>query len=179
PVAMPWLDEVSAVLVAYFGGEEMGPGVAAVLTGEADPGGRLPITYPRELADTPAWPHYAPVDGVQHYGEGLLMGYRGFDAAGTEPLFPFGHGLSYGATEWGAAEVSSTEVTAGDDVTVTVPVTASGERPATEVVQVYLRAVDSPVERAPKELAAFTKAVIPAGETATVEVVVPGRAFRR
>ena len=112
PVAMPWIDDVAAVLVASFGGMEMADALVDVLTGVSDPGGRLPITYPVRLEDTPAWPHYRPVDGVQQYGEGLLMGYRGFEAAGVAPQFPFGHGLSYGEVEWGEPEVSTTDVRA-------------------------------------------------------------------
>ena len=179
PVAMPWVDDVAAVLVAPFGGQETGPGVAAVLVGEADPGGRLPITYPRRLEDTPAWPHYAPVDGQQVYGEGLLMGYRGYDATGTQPLFAFGHGLSYGTSTWGEASLSADELSPGDAVGVTLTVTATGDRPATEVVQVYVAPIDPPVERAPKELAAWTKLVVAPGATERVTVAVPATAFRR
>lgn len=179
PVAMPWIDDVAAVLVAYFGGQEMGPAVADVLVGLADPGGRLPITYPRQLADTPAWPHYTPVDGVQTYGEGILMGYRGFDAAGRQPLFPFGHGLSYGTSSWGAASLSADTIAADEPVTVELEITAAGDRAATEVVQVYLAALDSPVERAPKELAAWAKVVVAPDTAERVTITVPPTAFRR
>ncbi len=177
PVAMPWVDDVAAVLVAYFGGQEMGPAVADVLVGTADPGGRLPLTYPRRLEDTPAWPHYAPVDGAQEYGEGLLMGYRGYDASGTEPLFPFGHGLSYGTCTWGEATLSAS--TEGGGFTVSLDVTGNATRSATAVVQVYLAALDPPVDRAPKELAAWTKVVIAPGVTEHVAVDVPEAALRR
>jgi beta-glucosidase len=178
PVSMPWVEEVAGVLVAYFGGSEMARGVADVLAGDADPGGRLPITYPKALEDTPTWRWYAPVDGVQHYGEGLLMGYRGFDAAGTEPLFPFGHGLSYGATTWGEGSLSSSAVDAGADVELTVPVEATGERSATVVVQAYLSGPDGH-GRAPKVLAGFAKAVVEPGSEEAIVVRVPSEAFRR
>ena len=179
PVAMPWVDDVAAVLIAYFGGQETGPGVTAVLVGDSDPGGRLPITYPRRLEDTPAWPNYAPVDGVQTYGEGLFVGYRGFDASGTEPLFPFGHGLSYGRSEWFDAAVSRSSIRAGDGVTVSLAVVATGDRDATEVVQVYLTRPVTGVDRPPKELVAWSKVVVPAGVSKTVDVEVPAQAFRR
>lgn len=178
PVAMPWVDDVAAVLLAYFGGNEMADGVTDVLLGEADPGGRLPITYPRALEDTPAWRWYAPVDGVQHYGEGLLMGYRGFDAAGTEPLFAFGHGLSYGTAEWREASLSSAAIDAGEGLTVEVPVRGTGDRDATVVVQAYLSGPDG-FDRAPKVLGGFAKAVVPAGQDRTVSVRIPPEAFRR
>lgn len=180
PVAMPWIDDVAAVVLAYFGGQETGPGVAAVLTGDADPGGRLPVTYPRRLEDTPAWPHYAPVAGVQRYTEGLLMGYRGFDAGGIEPLFPFGHGLSYGTSTWSPARLAAATVDVGEPVVVEVDVTNTGDRPVTEVVQVYVVRPDAVrAGRPPKELAAWTKAVVGAEERTTVTVEVPATAFRR
>ena len=179
PVAMPWISDVASVLLAWFGGQETGPGVADVLVGDADPGGRLPITYPRALEDTPAWPHYAPVDGVQRYGEGLLVGYRGFDAAGTAPLFPFGHGLSYGTSRWSPASLSSPSVAAGDRVTVRLEVSSTGDRAVTDVVQVYVAAVDPPVVRPPKELVAWRKLVLDPGEAADVAIDLGPHAFRR
>ncbi|HAP75314.1 MAG TPA: glycosyl hydrolase, partial [Acidimicrobiaceae bacterium] len=98
PVSMPWLHEVAAVLQVWFPGEEMGEAIADVLTGVAEPGGRLPITFPKALDDTPAFAHY-PGDGVRtRYAEGLLIGHRWYQAQGIEPLFSFGHGLGY--TEW-------------------------------------------------------------------------------
>ena len=179
PVAMPWVDEVDAVLVASFAGEETGPAVAAVLVGDADPGGRLPISYPRRLEDCPAWPHYRPVAGTQTYGEGRFMGYRGHDASGVEPLWPFGHGLSYGTSRWEGARLSTSGVAAEAEgsVTVAVDVTATGERPATEVVQVY--ATHPCPEMPPKALVAFARTVVPPGTTTTVSVDVPVASLRR
>jgi len=178
PVAMPWIDDVAAVLVGWFGGIEMADAVVDVLLGEVDPGGRLPITFPKALEDTPAWPWYEPVDGVQRYGEGLLMGYRGFDAAGTEPLFPFGHGLSYGDAQWGEPRLSAEAIAAGEGVEVHLPLRATGERDATVVVQVYLAGPDG-ADRAPKSLAGFAKAVVAAGPEQTVTVTLPPEPFRR
>ena len=172
PVAMPWRDEVDAILVAHFGGTAMGEGVADVLVGDVDPGGRLPTTWPHRLEDAPAWPHYLPVDGVQAYGEGLAMGYRGHPA----PLFPFGHGLSYGDAIWQDADVPAS-VVAGEDLELHVPVEATGDRDATVVVQAYLGpTVDGdPAMR----LAGFTKAVVRAGDTDRIPVTVPAASFRR
>jgi beta-glucosidase len=182
PVAMPWIDDVAGVVVCWFGGNEMADGVTDVLLGETDPGGRLPITFPKALEDTPAWRWYEPVDGVQHYGEGLHMGYRGFDATGTEPLFPFGHGLSFGQADWGTAtapgEITAADLEAGHEVTVTVPLRAGGERDATVVVQAYLAGPVSD-DRPPKVLGGFAKAVVPAGASVDVDIVLPAEAFRR
>ena len=184
PVAMPWIDEVDAVLVTYFGGYEMGRGVADVLFGDVDPGGRLPVTYPRALEDTPAWEHYAPVDGRQHYREGLGMGYRGFLGSGRPPLFPFGHGLSYGTAEWGEPSVSRAEITphdleAGAEIEVVVPVRSSGTRAPTVVVQGYLSATDPPVVRPPLELAAWHKTVVDPGHEVPCRLRFGREAFRR
>jgi beta-glucosidase len=179
PVAMPWVDDVAAILIASFGGLETGPGVAAVLAGDADPGGRLPITYPRALDDTPAWPHYRPVEGAQVYGEGLFVGYRGFDRAGVTPLFPFGHGLSYGASVWSAATLSAPTIDADGTVTVRLVVENCGDRDVTDVVQVYVCPCDPPVERPAKELAAWRKVVTAPGGVTDVAIDVTSRAFRR
>jgi beta-glucosidase len=183
PVSMPWVDDVAGVLLAYFGGSEMGVGIADVLAGEVDPGGRLPITYPEALEDTPAWPWYEPVDGVQHYGEGLLMGYRGFDAAGTAPLFPFGHGLSYGAAVWDSVRarppaLAGADIESGAGLVLEVPVRATGDRDTTVVVQAYL-AGPAGQGRPPKVLGGFAKAVVAAGTERVVTVAVPAEAFRR
>lgn len=174
PVAMPWADEVDAVLWVAFAGQETGPAAAAVLAGDADPGGRLPITHPVHLDDLPATAHHAPVDGVQTYGEDLAVGYRGLDTTGTAARWPFGHGHSYGTTTW-----TEIEAIAADDgtVAVSVLVTNTGERPATDVVQVYLHEdVDG---RPPKRLVGFAKVVTHVGEQRRVRAVVPAAALRR
>ena len=179
PVAMPWADSVAAIVIPFFGGMEMGDAVADVLLGTADPGGRLPTTFPHRLEDAPAWAHYAPVDGVQRYDEGFSIGYRGHDRTGVAPLFPFGHGLSYGSAAWGEASASATSIGAGGSVTVTVPVTADGDRDATVVVQGYVAPIDPPVEREPKTLRTWRKVVVPAGTTTEVTLTFDATAFRR
>lgn len=177
PVAMPWVDEVGAVLVPFFGGLELGPAVADVLVGDVDPGGRLPTTFPRTLDDTPAWPFYAPVGGRQTYGEGLEMGYRGFVARGLEPLFAFGHGLSYGDVTWGKATsdadtIAVADLEAGGEVVIEVPLTSVGRRPATAVVQAYV--VGEVVQ-----LKAFDKHEMAAGAHATARLRLGWTSFRR
>lgn len=175
PVAMPWADDVAAIVLAYFGGIETGPGLTDVLLGVADPGGRLPTTYPRRLEDTPAWASYAPVDGVQTYREGMQMGYRGFEALGVEPLFPFGHGLSYGTSNWGPATLSSDSIAEGEPVTVSLTIENTGDRAVTEVVQVYIAARGD----TPMKLSAFQKLSVEPGDSAAVTMVVRADAFRR
>jgi beta-glucosidase len=179
PVAMPWLDDVAAVLLPFFGGQEAAPALVDVLTGAVDPGGRLPISFPKRLEDAPAMAHYQPVDRRQTYGEGFGVGYRGHDRSGVPPLFPFGHGLSYGDATWGEPEVTATHVPADGQITVTVPVRATGPRDATVVVQGYVAPVAPPVDREPKALRAWAKAVVPAGTTRRVTLRFGPHAFRR
>ena len=179
PIAMPWANEVAAIVIPFFGGMEMAEAVADVLLGDADPGGRLPVTFPHRLEDAPAWPHYAPVDGVQRYDEGFAIGYRGHDRTGVEPLFPFGHGLSYGDAAWGEATASTTTLAPDGSITVTVPVTATGTRDATVVVQGYVAPIDPPVDREPKALRTWSKRVVPAGRTVDVALTFTADHFRR
>ena len=179
PVAMPWLDDVAAVLLPFFGGQEMAPALADILVGATDPGGRLPISFPRTLEDCTAMAHYQPEDRRQVYGERFAIGYRGHDLTGTAPLLAFGHGLSYGDAEWVTPEASETRISADGAVVVTVPLRALGPRDATVVVQGYVAPVDSPVEREPKALRAWAKTVVAAGTTDTVTLRFDSRAFRR
>ena len=102
PVTMPWVDAPAAVLQTWFGGQEMAGALADVLTGAADPGGRLSMTFPRRIEDTPAFGNFPGEDGEVRYGEGLLVGYRWYDTRRLPTLFPFGHGLSYSSFEIGA-----------------------------------------------------------------------------
>ena len=178
PVTMDWAadddpDAAPAILTSFFAGQEQAEGLVDVLLGVADPGGRLPTTVPKRLADHPAFVHHRPDHdstgaGTQRYGEGLFMGYRGYDARDLAPRFAFGHGLSYGAAEWGAPSVSDTSITRDGSVTVSVPVTATSSRDATVVVQGYVAPVAPSAQRPPKELKAWTKAVVAAGTTVPV-----------
>ena len=102
---MPWLNDVAAVLQVWFPGEEFGEALADVLLGVAEPGGRLPVTIPRQLSDTPAFTHHPGRDGRAVYGEGLLIGHRWYDAPAIPPAFGFGHGLGYTTWDLGAAQV--------------------------------------------------------------------------
>ena len=180
PVTMDWADPDSsgtapAILTSFFAGQEQAEALVDVLLGVSDPGGRLPTSVPKRLADHPAYLHHQPDHdstgaGTQRYSEGLFMGYRGYDARGLATRFPFGHGLSYGSTEWGEPTTSATSVTAGQAVTVTVPITAAGDRDATVVVQGYVAPFEPSALRPPKELKAWTKLVVPAGSTSDVDV---------
>ena len=169
PVAMePWLDKVPAVLEAFFPGQECGTAIASVLFGSVNPSGKLPDTFPRCLEDNPAFANYPGKKGRVLYGEGIFVGYRHYDAREIEPLFPFGHGLSYTSFKYSNLKVSPAKARAGDKIKVSVDVKNTGKVPGKEVVQVYVSDIVSSVPRPPKELKAFKKVALSPGETKTV-----------
>jgi beta-glucosidase len=174
---MPWAEEVGAVLQVWFGGQEMASAVADVLVGDDEPGGRLPVTFPTRLEDTPAYPTFPGERSELRYGEGLLVGYRWYEGRRIGVTFPFGHGLSYTTFVLGTPVLSTDAVAPGDEVGVTVPVTNTGGRAGTEVVQCYVAPPPGELFRPAKELKAFAKIALGPGETGTVALVLDGRAF--
>lgn len=164
PVELPWRDEVAAVLLSWFPGQEGGAALADVLTGDREPGGRLPTTW-GALTDAPVT-RVTPTDGELPYSEGVFIGYRAWEKEGRTPSYPFGHGLGYTDWTYGTAEA---EASREDGVTVTVRVTNSGARAGREVVQAYLAPVAPDPDRPARWLAAF--AGIEAGPGETVEAV--------
>jgi beta-glucosidase len=169
PIAMSrWIDEVPAVLYAWYGGQEVGHAVGDLLFGRAVPSGKLPITFPKRIEDSTAHGNYPGVDRRVRYAEGIFVGYRGFDRNGVEPLFPFGHGLSYTTFTYGALQVSRSTVNPGGTLEVSVQVRNAGSRPGAEVVQLYLRDVESSLPRPPKELKGFQRVELGAGEARTL-----------
>jgi len=178
PVLMPWAVHVAAVLYAWLPGQEMGGALADVLLGRAEPRGRLPVTMPAAEADVPVL-RAAPRDGVLSYDEGLFIGYRGYDANGTSPLFPFGHGLGYTTWAYESAVAVTAEVAPGADLELRVTVRNTGPRPGREVVQAYLAGPPADPARPARVLAAFGAATAAPGECAEVSLLVPARAFAR
>jgi beta-glucosidase len=177
PVLMPWVDAVPAILQAWYPGEEDGNVVASLLFGDANPSGKLPITFPKQDADVPAntRAQYPGVNGIATYSEGVFMGYRHYDARAIEPLFPFGHGLSY--TSFDMHDLSVSPGLPGY-VTATAQVTNTGTRSGSEVVQVYVeRPSDPAVPQPPRQLAGFAKVTLAPGETKQVTVRLVPRAF--
>ncbi|RFU84549.1 glycosyl hydrolase [Streptomyces triticagri] len=176
PVELPWRAAAGAVLLCWFPGQEAGAGLADVLFGRAEPGGRLPTTWGAELADVPVV-RTGPEAGVLAYGEGLHIGYRGWLRAGREPAYWFGHGLGY--TSWSYERIEVPAVTGAlDGFTVRVTVRNSGGRRGREVVQVYLARPRSAVERPVRWLAGYAVVRADPGETCTAEVAVSARALR-
>ncbi len=177
PVDMTWADGVAAVLQSSFGGEEMAAAVADVVTGRSEPGGRLPTTIPKRIEHNPSYDNFPGEGGELRYGEGVFMGYRGYEHRGIAPCFPFGHGLSYTTFAFGEPSVSAAELGPGDTLTVSVGVTNTGTRGGSEVVQCYVAPVAPRLARPPKELKAFAKVRLDAGETRVAELVLDERAF--
>ncbi len=178
PVLMPWASQVAAVLYAWLPGQAMGEALADVLLGRAEPGGRLPVSMPARESDAPVL-HAVPADGRLSYDEGLLIGYRGYDAAGTSPLFAFGHGLGY--TSWAYESLTADQVglRAGTDLTVEVTVRNAGPREGREVVQAYLAGPALGPGRPVRVLGAFGTVTAAPGAAATVTLTLPARAFAR
>jgi beta-glucosidase len=176
PVALPWRDEVPAILLSWFGGQELGNALADVLLGRVEPGGRLPTTWGAREQDVPVL-QTRPVGGRLHYGEGIHVGYRAWARAGAVPAFPFGHGLGY--TTWSYERVvAPATVAAGEDLVARVRLRNSGRRAGREVVQAYLSRESSAVERPAVWLAGFAVVEARPGETVTAEIRVGARAFQ-
>lgn len=173
PVTMAWAEDAPAIVQAWFGGQEMGNALTDVLFGDAEPGGRLPTTFPVRLEHNPSYGNFPGEFGELRYGEGVLVGYRWYETRHLPTRFPFGHGLSYSTFTIDEPAVTST----GDVVTLRVPVTNTGDRSGSEVVQCYVSPPPGPVTRPPKELKAFGKVMLDAGETGTVELSLDSRAF--
>ncbi|MEZ5559928.1 MAG: glycoside hydrolase family 3 C-terminal domain-containing protein [Pseudomonadales bacterium] len=172
-VDMPWLQRAPAVLQAWLPGQEFGNALADVITGRVNPSGRMPTTVPLRLQDTPAYTSYPGEAGRVLYGERLFMGYRWYDARDLPVRVPFGHGLSYTQFDYSDLEIS------GDltSVTVRVAVRNVGRLAGQEVVQLYLRATDAPVQRPEQELRAFAKPSLAPGERTTVQFTLTPRDF--
>jgi beta-glucosidase len=177
-VIMPWVDRVPAILEAWYPGEEDGNAVADVLLGKVNPSGKLPLTFPRTVADTlAANKDQFPGDGVTvHYSEGLKVGYRAFQAGHLRPLFPFGFGLSYTSFRMDGLTVEAAKP--GGQTTVTFTVTNTGKRAGDEVAQLYLTyPAIAEGNEPPRQLKAFQKVTLGAGETKTVQLTLNARSF--
>ncbi|MGN6790754.1 MAG: beta-glucosidase [Streptosporangiaceae bacterium] len=171
PVELPWADEVDAIVLTWFGGQEAGGALADVLLGVSEPGERLPTTWPVVAADCPVL-NTTPDDGVLRYAEGIFIGYRAWERSAAAPRYPFGHGTGY--TSWQYDQI----VVDGTRVSVTVRNT--GARSGKEIVQIYVSPVDAELSggRPTRWLAGFATAEAAPGEAATIEVDLPPRSFQ-
>jgi len=176
PISMPWVDQAPAILQCWFPGQEFGRALMDLLFGEVSPSGRLPLTFPKQIEDVPAFAHYPGREGKVRYEEGLNIGYRGFYAANTEPLFAFGHGLAY--TQFDYSDVQAEVNDAEALVSVSLRVTNTGKVAGQEVVQVYVCFPESQVARPALSLAGFTKVTIAPGAATLVTLSLPLARFQ-
>jgi beta-glucosidase len=174
PVELPWATRAGAVLMAWYPGEEGADAIADMLIGAAEPSGRLPVSFPHRIEDTPAYGNYPGADGKVSYAEGVFVGYRHYETNGVAPQFPFGHGLSY--TTFAYGEPTVVVATTGR-VSLTLDVTNTGQRAGTDVVQVYVRADTPNLPRPERQLAGFAKVVLEEGARGTVTVELDDHAF--
>jgi beta-glucosidase len=183
PVAMPWLDQVAAVMETWLPGDAFGPAMAAMLFGDAEPGGRLPLTFPADATQGPGTkpdefpgtidPATGRLDQA-HYDEGVDVGYRFWDAHDQQPLFPFGFGLGYGAIAMDALGIADG---ADGGKVVRVHLHNTGDRPGSAVPEVYLGFPDAAHEP-PKQLKGFAKITLQPDEERDVDIALPPASFR-
>ncbi|MFA5138106.1 MAG: glycoside hydrolase family 3 C-terminal domain-containing protein [Elusimicrobiota bacterium] len=170
----PWIGKVKALLVAWFPGMEGGRALARLLTGQANPSGRLPVTFPKQLADVPSSADFPGDSREVRYREGLFVGYRHYDSRNVEPRFPFGHGLSYTKFEYSGLRLERK----GPLAVARLTVKNAGTRPGAEVVQAYVRPLRPRLERPFQELKAFSKILLDPGESREIVLHLPKRAFQ-
>lgn len=177
PIEMPWLDNVKSVLEAYLGGQALGGAIADILFGDANPSGKLAETFPVKLEHNPSYLNFPGEGDRVEYKEGLFVGYRYYDMKEIKPLFPFGHGLSYTTFDYSNLVISRSSIMDNEEVTVSVDITNTGNRAGKEIVQLYIRDVESSVIRPLKELKAFDKVELQPQETKTVTFNLNKRSF--
>ena len=172
--AMPWHKKVPAIVQAWYGGTEAGNAIADVLFGEVNPSGKLPFSFPVKIEDNAAHAFNAyPGDGeTVEYKEGIFVGYRWFEKEKIKPLFAFGHGLSYTSFDYGKITLDKKTIKSTDNITVTIPITNSGNREGAEVVQLYIMDMESSLPRPLKELKGFKKVNLAPGETVKVNFTI-------
>jgi beta-glucosidase len=168
---MPWLPSTNTLVHAWYGGQETGHAIADILFGDVNPSGKLSITFPKRVEDNPAFLTFGKQDRVLVYGEGVFVGHRYYEKLNMKPLFYFGYGLSYTAFEQTNLVVPSVfEANKDASIVISIDITNIGESAGAEVVQVYVRDLESSVQRPKKELKAFTKVYLTKGEKRTVQL---------
>lgn len=171
PIQMPWLDAAHTVVHCWLGGQETGHAIADILFGKVNPSGRLSLTFPKRLEETPSFLNFGKAERSIYYGEGVFLGYRYYEKLDVSPLFYFGYGLSY--TSFDLSNLSVSEIFdrgVEGEIKVSVDVANTGDLDGAEVVQVYISDLESTVQRPWKELKGFTKVFLSKGESQTVTV---------
>jgi beta-glucosidase len=174
-----WADEVPAILQGWYPGQDDGNVIADVLFGNANPSGKLPLTFPRSRQDVSVVTaeQYPGQNGIGRYSEGIFVGYRHFDRNNVTPQFPFGHGLSYTTFEYSKIKLSRSRIKAGEPLSVEMQLQNTGRRAGAEVVQLYIQDVKASVERPVKELKGFEKVMLKPGQTKVVRMELNDRSL--
>ncbi len=176
-----WLDKVPAVLHAWYPGQEGGRAVADILFGAVNPSGKLPVTFEKRVEDNPSFPFYLRAEDLKEkkavYGEGIFVGYRGYDQNNIEPQFCFGHGLSYTTFEYSDLKITPSTISEGQAVKVSFAVRNTGRRAGAEVAQLYINDEKSSVPRPPQELKGFERIELQPGEQKRVTITLGSEAM--
>jgi beta-glucosidase len=176
-VAMPWVNNVQAIVQAWYLGSQAGNAIADVLSGDVNPSGKLPFSFPVKLSDCGAHSFgaiaYPGVDQKEVYKEDILVGYRWYDTKHIRPLFPFGFGLSYTSFDYSKPTTNRKMYSVNDTILVSFHLTNSGKVAGAETTQLYVSKPKSAVERPEKELKAFQKVFLQPSKTETVTLAVP------
>ena len=177
PVVMPWLHKVKALVNGYLGGQASGDAIAQIISGKVNPSGKLAETYPLSLADTPCYKYYPGTKRTAEHRESIYIGYRYYDTAEKDVLFPFGYGLSYTEFKYSNLKLSKKKIKDTDTLTVSYKIKNVGDCDGAEISQVYVSDKESTIFRPKKELKGFKKVFLKAGEETTVEITLSKRAF--
>ncbi|MGE7632306.1 glycoside hydrolase family 3 C-terminal domain-containing protein [Bacillus paramycoides] len=177
PIEMPWIGKVKGILEGYLGGQALGGAIADILFGDANPSGKLAETFPKVLSDNPSYLNFPGEGDKVEYKEGVFVGYRYYDMKNIEPLFPFGFGLSYTNFEYSNLSIDKKEIKDTDTVSVRVNVKNTGSTVGKEIVQLYIKDVESTMIRPEKELKGFEKVALQPGEEKTVSFTLNKRSF--
>ena len=177
PVMMPWLSKVKGLVNGYLGGQASGDAIAQIVSGKVNPSGKLAETYPLCIEDTPCNKYFPGTNITAEHTEGIYIGYRYYDTAEKEVLFPFGYGLSYTKFEYSNLRLSKKKIKDTDTLTVSYKIKNIGDRDGAEISQVYVSDKESTIFRPAKELRGFKKVFLKAGEETTVEIELSKRAF--
>ena len=177
PVEMPWLNKAKAVLNGYLAGQASGSAAANILSGDVYPSGKLGETYPNNLSDVPCDSYYPATGLTAEHRESVYIGYRYYDTAKKDVLFPFGYGLSYTSFAYSDLKLSAESITDEDDLTLSFKIKNTGSCDGAEIAQVYVKDNESTVFRPEKELRAFKKVFLKKGEEKEVTLTLSKRAF--
>lgn len=177
PIEMSWIGKVKGILEGYLGGQALGGAIAELIFGKANPCGKLAETFPKKLCHNPSYLNFPGDEETVKYNEGVFVGYRHYDTRDIEPLFPFGYGLSYTSFEYSDLKLNKKTINDNDTISVNVRVKNIGDIAGKEIVQLYVKDIESTIPRPQKELKGFEKVTLEPGEEIIVTFKLDKRSF--